>query len=195
MKKSLKPKAQQPTSNLYYYIKTVRGSLPPPGSAFNQSTPSIYIHQIITVRLVASASSLLHPSIATAPLSTPLFLDRSSIKLHPCRRRQRLRPSHATVQPPLTLLPTPLPLPRPTLPARLHGHLEADSASPCCRPTKARNPLGEASAPPKRERGGEQWRTYRPGTTGGGLGCLGYDNGQKQANIIPTSKQAEQQRV
>jgi hypothetical protein len=40
-----------------------------------------------------------------------------------------------------------------------------------------------------------QWRTYRPGTTGGGLGCLGCDNGQKQANIIPTSKQAEQQRV
>lgn len=40
-----------------------------------------------------------------------------------------------------------------------------------------------------------QWRTYRPGATGGGLGCLGCDNGQKQANIIPTSKQAEQQRV
>jgi hypothetical protein len=29
---------------------------------------------------------------------------------------------------------------------------------------------------------------YRPGTTGGGLGCLGCDNGQKQANIIPTRK-------
>jgi hypothetical protein len=58
------------------------------------------MHQIITVRLVASPSSLLHPSIATAPLSAPLFLDRSSNRLHPRRRRQRLRPSHAVVQPP-----------------------------------------------------------------------------------------------
>jgi hypothetical protein len=134
------------------------------GSTSSQSTPSIYMHQIITVRLVASASSLLRPSITTAPLSTPLFLDRSSIKLHLCRRRQWLRPSHAAVQPPPTLLLTPPPLPWPTLPARLHGHLEADSASPSHRPTsrrptKARNPLGEASAPPERGRGGEHAST------------------------------------
>jgi hypothetical protein len=52
-------------------IKAVRGRLPPPGSAFSQSAPSIYMRQIITIHLVASASSLLHPSIATAPLSSP----------------------------------------------------------------------------------------------------------------------------
>jgi hypothetical protein len=52
-----------------------------------------------------------------------------------------------------------------------------------------------ASTQPSNVCGADQWRTYRPGTTGGGLGCLGCDNGQKQANIIPTSKQAEQQRV
>jgi hypothetical protein len=152
----------QPTSNLYYYIKVVRGSLPPPDSAFSQSTPSIYIHQIITVRLVTSASSLLHPSIVTAPLSAPLFLDRSSIKLHPRRRRQWLfgLPTPPSNLPP-TLLPTPPPLPPPTLPAHLHGHLEVDLASPSRRPTKARNPLGEASAPPEQGRGGEHASALR----------------------------------
>jgi hypothetical protein len=71
------------------------------------------MHQIITVCLVASPSSLLHPSIATAPLFAPLFLDRSSNRLHLCRRRQRLWPSHAAVQPPPppAFLPTPPPLP------------------------------------------------------------------------------------
>jgi hypothetical protein len=72
---------------------------------------------------------------------------------------------------PSSNLPTPPPLPRLTLPARLHGHLEANSASPSHhptsrrptsrRPTKARKPLGEASAPPERGWGGEHASTLR----------------------------------
>jgi hypothetical protein len=47
--------------NLYYYIKTARGSLPPPGSVSSQSGLSIYIHQISTVRSVRRASSPFPP--------------------------------------------------------------------------------------------------------------------------------------
>jgi hypothetical protein len=154
MKKSLKPKAHQPTSNLYYYIKAVRGSLPPPGSAFSQSTPSIYIHQIITV--LASASSLPHPSIATAPLSAPLFLDISSIKLHPRRRRQWLRPSHAAVQPPPDSPP--------------HTVAAPMAHPPCSPPWPPRGGFSLPESPPNQSEK-STWRSFCTSRTRAGRGA------------------------
>jgi hypothetical protein len=58
---------------LYYYIKVVRGSLPPPGSASSQSRPSIYIHQISTV----------HPCVARLPISSA---SSPTIQLQTCSR-------------------------------------------------------------------------------------------------------------
>lgn len=50
------------------------------------------MHQIVIVRLIVSASSLLHPSMATAPLSAPLFLlDRSSSSVKARRSTLGLR--------------------------------------------------------------------------------------------------------
>jgi hypothetical protein len=146
----------QPTSNLYYYIKAVRGSLPPPDSAFSQSTPSIYIHQIITVRLVASSSSLLHPSIVTAPLSAPLFLDISSIKLHPRHRRQWLRSSHAAIQPPPDSPP--------------HTAAAPTAHPPCSPPWPPRGGFSLPESPPNQIEK-STWRSFCTSRTGAGRGA------------------------
>jgi hypothetical protein len=72
------------------------------------------MRQIITVRLVASASSLLHPSIATAPLRSPLpqQLDPPSGFIRVVVGNGSGLPTPPSNLPP-TLLPTPPPLPPP----------------------------------------------------------------------------------
>jgi hypothetical protein len=96
------------------------------------------------------------PSIATAPLSAPLFLDRSSIKLHPRRRRQRLRPSHTAVQPPPDSPP--------------HTAAASTAHPPCLPPWPPGGGFGLPESPPNQSEK-STWRSFYTSRTGAGRGA------------------------